>query len=347
MNSKSSLTFITGLLVGVLVASTGFSLFLRAAKRSQAGADDSPTSGSASAIILKLAHTLDQKHPVHRAMQYMADRLREKSSGGVELQIFPNGQLGSETECIEQLQQGALAITKTSAGPLESFVPEIAIFGVPYVFRDEDHFWRVIQSDLGKSLLDLGQSKSMRGLCYYDAGARSFYTAKRPIQKPEDLSGLKIRVQQSKTAMDMVEALGGKPTPIPFGELYTALQSSMVDGAENNLPSFYTTRHFEVCKHLSLDEHTRVPDVLLMSTKIWSALPPAVQRWIQEAADESAEYQRKLWREENESMRQLILDQGVQIHLPDQAAFADQVKAMHQSYQGTPIGDLLKKISEL
>ncbi|MFN9981042.1 MAG: DctP family TRAP transporter solute-binding subunit, partial [bacterium] len=176
--------------------------------------------------------------------EFMAQRLREKSGGTVEIQIFPNSQLGSETECIELLQQGALAITKTSAAPLEGFVPELALFGVPYIFRNEEHYWKLINSDLGKQLLAAGETKGIRGLCYYDAGARSFYTVNRPILKPSDLGGLKIRVQQSKTAMDMVQALGGSPTPVPFGELYTALQSSMVDGAENNAPSFYTNRHY-------------------------------------------------------------------------------------------------------
>jgi tripartite ATP-independent transporter DctP family solute receptor len=299
------------------------------------------------AQVLKLAHTLDPKHPVHQAMEFMAQRLREKSAGSVEIQIFPNSQLGSETECIELLQQGALAITKTSAAPLEGFVPELAVFGVPYVFRDEDHFWKLIHSDLGKQLLAAGESKGLRGLCYYDAGARSFYTVNRPILKPSDLNGLKIRVQQSKTAMDMVQALGGSPTPVPFGELYTALQSSMVDGAENNAPSFYSNRHFEVCKHFSLDEHTRVPDVLLVSTKVWNELSPQIQLWLQQAADESAEFQRELWQQETTRLLELIKQEGVEIHHPDQIEFAEQVKSMHDSLIGTRVGDLLKQLSEM
>jgi tripartite ATP-independent transporter DctP family solute receptor len=158
-------------------------------------------------------------------------------------------------------------MTKTSAAPMEGFVPEMAIFGIPYVFRDNDHCWRVLESEIGRQLLAAGQSVGLHGLCYYDAGSRSFYTIDRPILVPDDLRGLKIRVQQSKTAMDMVEALGGSPTPIPWGELYTALQQRMVDGAENNPPSFHSNRHFEVCKHLSLDEHTIVPDILVSARR--------------------------------------------------------------------------------
>lgn len=297
--------------------------------------------------VLKLAHTLDPKHPVHLAMEFMGQKIREKSGGTVAIQIFPNGQLGSEQECIELVQQGALAITKTSAAPLEGFVPELALFGVPYIFRNEEHYWKLIQSDLGKQLLSAGEAKGIRGLCYYDAGARSFYTVNRPILKPSDLGGLKIRVQQSKTAMDMVQALGGSPTPVPFGELYTALQSSMVDGAENNAPSFYTNRHYEVCKHYSLDEHTRVPDLLLVSTKVWNELSPQVQLWLQQSADESSEYQRKLWQQETARLLELIQQEGVQIHRPDQAQFAEQVKGMHDSLLGTRVGELMKQLSEL
>jgi tripartite ATP-independent transporter DctP family solute receptor len=229
---------------------------------------------------------------------------------------------------------------------LENFVPQIAVFGIPYLFRDEEHFWNVIQGPVGKELLAAGQATGLRGLCYYDAGARSFYTVDRPILKPDDLRGLKIRVQQSKTAMDMVETLGGNPTPIPFGELYTALQSSLIDGAENNPPSFFSSRHFEVCKHFSLDEHTRVPDVLLISAQVWESLEPRVRGWISEAAEESALFQRELWAQENQKALQSVQDLGVQIHRPVQAAFAEQVKAMHQSYAGTPAGELMQRILE-
>jgi len=255
--------------------------------------------------------------------------------------------LGSETECIEQLQRGALAMTKTSAAPMESFVPEMAVFGIPYVFRDGDHCWRVLESDVGKELLAAGERVGLYGLCYYDAGSRSFYTIDRPILVPDDLRGLKIRVQQSKTAMDMVEALGGSPTPIPWGELYTALQQRMVDGAENNPPSFYTNRHFEVCKHLSLDEHTIVPDILVVSRKVWDDLPPHVRAWVQEAADESSVFQRRLWREGTEEALAAVQREGVTIHRPERRAFVERVRPMHESYAGTPVGDLLARIQAM
>ncbi len=339
MASKATSFLIAGFLLGVLAATGGFAWFVRG--------QSLHSSTHTATTVLKLAHGLDQNHPVHLAMLFMADRLREHSAGTVTLQVFPNGQLGSETECLEQLQRGALAMTKTSTAPIEGFVPQLAVFGVPYVFRDDDHFWKFIQSPAGRELLVAGTSVGLRGLCYYDAGSRNFYTTHKPILVPADLKGLKIRVQQSKTAMDMVEALGGSPTPIAFGELYTALQQSMVDGAENNPPSFYTNRHFEVCKHLSMDEHARVPDMLLMSEKVWQTLSPTVRRWLQQSADESAKYQRKLWQQESEAVLAAVKQEGVTIHYPDKAAFAAMVEPMRRSYDGTDIGRLLKTISEI
>ncbi len=338
MASRATSFLLAGFLIGVLSSTAVFAWFVRL--------QNATHSGNTATRVLKLAHGLDQNHPVHKAMLFMADRLREKSLGSVELQVFANGQLGSETECLEQLQRGALAMTKTSTAPIESFVPELAVFGVPYIFRDDDHYWKVIHGPVGRQLLVAGQGVGLRGLCYYDAGSRNFYTTTKPILVPADLAGLKIRVQQSKTSMDMVEALGGSPTPIAFGELYAALQQSMVDGAENNPPSFYTNRHFEVCKHLSMDEHTRVPDMLLMSSKVWRELSSPIQAWVQEAADESSDFQRKLWSEESVSVLEAVQREGVTIHYPDQRAFAAMVAPLQQSFQGTPVGDILHAIAE-
>lgn len=324
--------FIAGLLVGVFLATVGFTFVSRVEVASSSGK------------VLKLGHSLDQNHPVHLAMVRMAELVRKKSAGELAIQIFPNGQLGDETECLEQVQNGALAMTKVSTAPLESFVPEMAVFGVPYAFRDDEHFWEVLHGDVGKELLASGEDVGLHGLCYYDAGARSFYTVRTPILNPEDLQGLKVRVQQSKTSMDMAEALGASPTPIPFGELYTALQQAMVDGAENNPPSFYTSQHFEVCKHYSLDEHTMVPDILLMNKGTWDSLSPSEQAWLTEAADESSEYQRELWRKESDKSIEAVQEEGVTIHYPDKAPFVEEVKTMHESYEGTPVGELLERI---
>lgn len=189
-------------------------------------------------VTLKLAHGLDTGHSVHKSMVFMNERLKELSNGTMDIEIYPSGQLGSERDTMELLQIGSLAMTKVSASPMESFVPKMKVFSIPYVFRDEEHLWKVLNGEIGHQLLVAGEAVRLRGLAYYDSGSRSFYTRDKPIRTPKDLEGLKIRVQKSQTSVRMVEALGGSATPISFGELYTALQQGVVDGAENNPPSF-------------------------------------------------------------------------------------------------------------
>lgn len=298
-------------------------------------------------IVLRLGHSLDTRHPVHEAMLVLAEDLARRSKGRVQLKVYPGSQLGSEREMIELVQLGALDMVKTSTSPLEGFVPVMGVFSLPYVFRDEAHYWAVLEGVVGQELLLASENQRLRGLCYYDAGSRSFYTKNRPIRTPDDLRGLKIRVQNSRTAMAMVQAMGGSPTPISFGELYTALDQGVVDGAENNPPSFLTMRHYEVCRHYSLDEHTRVPDVVLINTRVWERLTEDDQRLLQSAAGESARYQRRLWREKTAEALRIVEQAGVQILRPDQRAFQEAVRPLHEAYRGTPIGALLTRISLL
>jgi len=286
----------------------------------------------------------DRSHPVHAAMVFMAQRVAGLSSGTVEIQIFPNGQLGSESECIEQIQRGALAITKTSAAAMEGFVPGMAVFSLPYLFRDNEHYWQVLSGPIGRDLLKAGESVGIHGLCYYDAGSRSFYTIAKPVLDPSDLRGLKIRVMQSRIAMDMITTMGGAPTPIPFGEIYTALQQGMVDGAENNPPSFLASRHYEVAKYFSLDEHSRVPDVVIFSRAIWTRLSPQAQAWISQAAEESVAFQRQLWQEKTQEALDTLAKTGVTIARPQTAGFTLATAPLLESLEGTPIATMAKRI---
>jgi tripartite ATP-independent transporter DctP family solute receptor len=297
--------------------------------------------------VLKMGHALDVEHPVHKAMIFMAEKLEEKSDGKVILQVYPGEQLGSEREMIEQVQMGLLDVTKVSTSPLESFIPSMSIFSVPYLFRDSEHFWNVLEGPVGKRLLQDGESVGLKGLCYYDAGSRSFYTKEKPIMKPADLEGMKIRVQESKTSMQMIKELGASPTPIAWGELYTSLQQGVVDGAENNPPSFYRSGHFEVCKYYSLDEHTMVPDIVLISTKTWNNLSAEVQKMVQEVADESVIYQKQLWKKDTEKSLEMVQKQGVKIYHPEKSAFRQKVKKMHDSYNGTEVGEIMKEIDKV
>ncbi len=297
--------------------------------------------------VLKLAHGLDVSHPVHAAMVHMADRLAETSGGRMRVEIHPSGQLGEERELIEMLQIGSLAMTKVSASPLESFVPEMAVFSIPYVFRNNAHLRQVLDGEIGHGLLVAGEQYYLRGLCYYDAGPRSFYTTGTAVRTPDDLSGLKIRVQKSITSTRMVRALGGSATPIDWGELYSALQQGVVDGAENNLPSFFLSRHYEVSRYYTVDEHTWVPDVLLISTHVWERLSSEERHWLEEAVASSVIEQRRLWREASEHALAQVRAAGVEIIEPDKVAFRRAVQPLFDSYRGTPVYDLLSAIDRV
>ncbi|MBW6534048.1 MAG: TRAP transporter substrate-binding protein [Mariniphaga sp.] len=286
---------------------------------------------------LKLAHGLPTDHPVHEAMMFMAQRASELSDGKLLIDIYPAEQLGSEQQCVELLQIGSLAITKVSAAVMESFVEDYKVFGLPYIFRSKKHAYKVFDGEIGNDLLLSTADKRLRGLCYYDAGSRSFYTIAKPINHPDDLAGMKIRVMNSVTAVGMVRALGGSATPISWGELYTALQSGVVDGAENNPPSLYTSRHYEVCKYYSLDEHTTIPDVLVISQVIWDKLSKQEQEWIQQAADESAVLQRKLWAESEEKSMEEVKKAGVEINRPDKEPFIQKVQPFLETYRDNAI----------
>jgi len=298
-------------------------------------------------VVLRMGHTLDQQHAVHKAMIFMADRLAFYSNGSMQLRVYSGGQLGSERELIELLQIGSLAMTKVSASPLEGFSPRMKIFSVPYVFRDSAHLWQVLDSDIGQQLLsDLTQVR-LRGLGYYDAGSRSFYTTHKQINNPADLAGLKFRVPNSQTAVTMVQTLGGAATPIDWGELYTALQQGVVDGAENNPPSFYLSRHYEVSKYYVLDEHTAVPDVILMSEQIWQGLTPTQQGWVQSAMRDSVVYQKELWQAATLDALAKVKAHGVEVIVPDKQPFIDAVKPLHQELAGSEVGDLIQQIQQL
>ncbi|UDQ99069.1 TRAP transporter substrate-binding protein [Lentisphaerota bacterium WC36G] len=333
---KSVSNFLSGLLIGIIVSVSSFALFVKYNKNSGDGKK-----------VLKLAHNQDNKHPVHLALVQMKKRLEELSNGTISMNIHGSSVLGNTANCIEQLSTGKLDLSTSSVANMEAFVPEMGLFSLPYIFEDGEHYWNVLNGKLGKTLLQAGESKKLRGLCYFDAGSRSFYTKNKAINTPDDLKGLKIRVMSSPIAIDMVKCLGGSATPIAFGELYGALQQGVVDGAENNPPSFYTTKHYNVCKFLSMDEHTRVPDTLLISTITWDKLSPQERKWLQIAADEASKLQRELWAKKTTDALKAVEEAGIKINYPDKKLFMEKVKPMYKPYEGSKIGNMLKEIDKL
>ena len=295
--------------------------------------------------LIRLGHGLDTQHPVHKAMEFMGERLEALSDGKLKLQIYPSGQLGGERECLELLQIGSLDMTKVSAAVLENFIPEYKVFSVPYIFRDRQHSFDVFDGEIGERMLTLGDKFRLRGLTFYDAGSRSFYMKAKPIDKPADLKGMKIRVQKSNMAVSMVNLLGGAPTPISYGELYTALQQGVVDGAENNLPSFYTSKHFEVCKYYSMDEHTAVPDVLVIGLDTWNRLTDQEQKWVKEAAMESTPKERELWAASEKESLDAIIKAGVKVNYPDKELFEEKTQPILELFKNEP--EMLQLIKDI
>jgi tripartite ATP-independent transporter DctP family solute receptor len=291
------------------------------------------TSPQEQATVLRLAHVLNDQHPVHRGMAVFAEEAEKLSGGRLRIDLYADGKLGSERELLELVQIGSLAATKVSAGQLEAFSPQFGLFGLPYLFDDRAHFWRFAQSADGARLLDVPQSARLQGLTFYDAGSRSFYfgrDVKVRLDHPDDLRGLAVRVMPSQTAIAMVEALGAKPVPIPFGELYSALDTGTVDGAENNPPSLYTSRQYEVASSYSLNEHAILPDVLVIGTKTWERLTDEERGWLREAARRSAVAQRRMWGEsEAQSLREMRKAGLTIVTDVDRAAFRERVRPVY------------------
>ena len=283
--------------------------------------------------VLYLAHNLPQTHPVHKAILTFQKVLKEKSNGKLKIKIFPDGQLGSEREVLELLQIGSVAITKVSAATLSNFVPEYNVLSIPYLFRNKQQYFNVLEGDIGKSILKKGSKYWLRGLCFYDAGSRSFYTKNKAIKTPDDLKGLKIRVMNNQMAIKMVDALGGSATPMAYGELYSAIEQGVVDGAENNLPSFVTSNHYEVSKYYTLDQHTSIPDVLVIGTKSWGKLSSQQKKWLQEAANESAIAEKKYWNDAVNKSISIAKKAGVKIIIPDKTLFANKSKLVLEDFK--------------
>ena len=282
--------------------------------------------------VLYLAHNLPQTHPVHKGILEFQKALDINSGGALKVRIFPDGQLGSEREVLELLQIGSVAATKVSAATLSNFVPEYHLLGIPYLFRDKQHLFDVLEGPIGKSILEKGSKFWLRGLCYYDAGSRSFYTSDKAIRTPEDLKGLKIRVMNNQMAINMVNSMGAAATPLSYSELYTAIQQGVVDGAENNPPSFVSSNHYEISKYYTLDQHSYVPDVLLIGTKYWDKLSEEEKIWVQQAADESVSAQKKFWNESVENSMRIAKEAGVEIIIPDKSLFAERSKSVVEDF---------------
>lgn len=304
------------------------------------------SAGIATAGTLKLNHNNPPDHPVHISMQIMADRVAELTNGEIKIKIYPNAQLGTQRESMELVQNCALEMARSNASELEAFEESYSAMNLPYIFTSEEHFNTVISGKIGRDILDASVDQGFRGVAFYTEGARSFY-AQKPIMSPDDLKGVKVRVQPSPSAIRMVELLGGNPTPISWGELYSALQQGVVDAAENNPTALTNARHGEVVSDFSLDEHTMIPSVVVISNCAWDSMTAEQQEALTTAALESMAAHRASWNAASDAaIEEAKAKLGVGIHSVEKAPFVEAVLPMHDEVaaKSANLADLITRI---
>lgn len=296
-----------------------------------------------SKVILRSADVHALGYPTVESVRYMSRLVRERTGGRIEIVVYPGGSLGSEKSVVEMLQIGALDLGRVSVSQVAEVDSQLGIFVLPYLFINDLHKWKVLEGSIGTDLLAGLAKRKLIGLCFQESGYRSFYNSKHPIYRPEDLKGLKIRIQPNKVMSKLVESLGAVPIPINYNEVYPALAAEVIDGAENNLPSYLTALHYKNARFYSFDRHSSIPEILLFSQKIWLKLSHGDQQIIMTAAWESSRYQRRLWEDFEKKSRAQLQKQGTIFNEVDMEAFHAALKPFSRKY-GQEYGRLLQRI---
>jgi tripartite ATP-independent transporter DctP family solute receptor len=284
----------------------------------------------AEAKSFRAADIQAEDYPTVQAIKFMNDRLIERTNGRHRIVLFHSRQLGEEEATIAQTRVGAIDIDRVSIGPLAALIPELRILSLPFLFRSADHFHKTLDGEIGDQILASFEAHGFVGLTYYDSGARSLYNKVRPVRTLADLKGLKIRIQQSQVAADLVRALGAEPVILAYGQVLTGLSAGLIDGAENNWPSYVTTEHYKVAPYYTLTEHTMLPEVLIMSKKAWDGLGPEDRVIFQDVARESARFMRRQWEAWEDQARNVAEGAGVTVISDfDRAPFLEATKGIY------------------
>lgn len=308
----------------------------------------SALAAQAQQITLRSADIHPDGYPTVDAVKYMGKLVSERTSGRINIQVMNNSVLGSEKDTIEQTRFGVIDINRVNAAPFNNLVKETVVLGMPFLFRSTEHMHKTVDGPIGDEILKAFEPHGLVGLAYYDSGARSFYTTKKPIQKLSDLKGLKIRVQQSDLWIAMMQAFGANPTPMPMGEVYSSLETGVVDGAENNWPSYESARHYEVAKNYTLTEHSLNPEILVMSKISWDKLKPEDQKIIRAAAKESVAKMRELWSAREKVSEEKVRAAGVNVIKVDKAEFSAAMKPVYDKFvTDAKLKDLLTRIQDV
>jgi tripartite ATP-independent transporter DctP family solute receptor len=291
------------------------------------------------------AHTPPPDHPYSLGMVRYAELITERTKGRVAIQTHHSRQLGDERQVVEGLQLGTIHLTVTSTGPLGGFVPEVNVVDLPFLFRDGDHAYKVLDGEIGRGLLNKFEAVGIKGLGFWENGFRHITTAKRPVQQPADMKGLKIRVMENRVHQAAFRQLGSDATPMAWGEVFTSLQQGLLDAQENPIPIIYTFKLNEVQKYVSLTGHVYSPAPVLMSKKTWDRMPPDIQKIMLDTAMEVAKYQRGLIREQEQKQIGELRAKGMTIiENPDRVAFREAMKPVFEQFQGQFGKDLVQRI---
>lgn len=300
---------------------------------------------AAQTVTLRSADIHPDGYPTVEAVKYFGELVEKGTSGRIKVQVFHSAQLGQEKETIEQARFGVIDLNRINMGPFNNIVAETLIPSLPFIFRDTAHMRKVMDGPIGEQILKSFESQGLVGLAFYDSGARSFYNSKRPIKTLADMKGMKVRVIQSDLFLDLVNALGANATPMPPGEVYSALQTGVVDGAENNWPSYDSFRHFEVAKFYSITEHSLSPEVFVMSKRSFDKLSPADQEVVRKAAKDSVIKMRELWEAREKTSEAKVRAAGVQINSVDKAPFIEAMKPVYEKYaKDAKLKDMIQRI---
>lgn len=296
--------------------------------------------------ILFYAENQTADYPTTLGGLRFAELVEERTEGRIRIIVKYDGELGREKDVIDQMRYGGIAFSRVSLSQLAEYIPRMNVLQMPYLYTDSNHMWRVLEGDIGSFFLDMVKDVDLVGLSWYDAGARNFYSTNKPITCLEDLRGMTIRVQESDMMSDMVEALGATAVKLPYSEVYSSLEQGRVDGAENNLPSYETMKHYEVARYYTIDEHTRVPEMQICSEIIWNKLSEKDRQIILECARESAIYEKSLWKEREEEAGKIIKEFGISVITLDSSEkqrFQNAMNDVYQKYSGDMI-DVINKI---
>ncbi len=295
--------------------------------------------------VLRLAETHPQDYPTTKGDYEFARLVKERTNGRIIIEVYHSKQLGEERAVIEQVQLGAIDFTRVSISPVSAFVRDLDAFQLPYLYRDSNHMWKVLDGPIGQEILKKLEASNFVGLGWFESGSRNFYT-KRQVKTVVDLKGMKIRVQQAPLMVGMVEALGAVATPLPFGEVYSALQTGVIDGAENNWPSYLSTSHYEVARYFITDEHTRVPEIMIASKKVFDKLSKEDQAIIIKAMRDAQPYQIKLWNEFEKVAEKTVREKGciiTEVSPQEKQKFMDAMRPLYDK-QPPEIMAVVKKI---